>query len=242
MEYHRFSISISLFFLLIGCTGKHYPDASTIKELNLNSSNVTMDGNNMIIEFDDVSKLNDTIKCHGLFELCISDDINVSIITNNGIPVQAKKTICYYPTIWAPEDKDLIQLIYLYDLEYRKTEDLKIKDGSFTYPSSYGLNNDKEARKFFGAITSQQVKTSIRTIPETYKSKATLASYELTSWKKEVNTWMDIVQKKYRKDSFTWQGDLFSIDPDEVFVEITFRDNNGQEITKIFKDRIIVGN
>lgn len=46
-------ISLVVLFLLVGCAEKHYTDAASIKELRLDSSNVSMDGNNITIEFDD---------------------------------------------------------------------------------------------------------------------------------------------------------------------------------------------
>lgn len=227
------------------CNKKDYYDAANIEELVSNSPNVYYDViSRLVIEFDDVNKLKDTINCPGLFEQCGEDKVKVRFNTLNGTPVDVKRTIYYYPTIWSLEyEYDLIQYIYLYNLGFRKTKELDVSNGVFNYNQVNEADNFDDGECFFANISPSKLRASIKSIPHEYALKGRdSSSYKFNSWEKEEPIWQKLV-RKYRTGMFiTDDSKTFFIEPDEVFLDITFKCNDGTQVKKVFKDRIIVGN
>lgn len=252
-------IAIIAICILVNLGDNRY-DASAIERLSYESPNVKYNGieNYTSVVFDDVNKLRDSIDSHELIgceyariNSQSSDQcLNLKFNTHNGIPIKARKTICFYPTLWAEgnDGYDLIQFIYLFDLGYRYTRELIVSDGAIKYPSNYlqgyrSIDIDQEGKDFFNKISLHQIKESIRKVPTEYKKKKKLG-YSYASWSREESGWLKIT-KDYKRGCLLDPNNkdhIFGIHPLEVFLEITFKDNQGREVTKVFTDKEIIGN
>lgn len=196
-------------------------------------------GDTLIIDLQGDQECNEIIDAHELIGANYFYGNKIKILSDAEI-VKAEKIVHFYPTIWGGMDNEVIQFIYLYNLEYKYIQSLEVLDGIITYPTSID-KSDKDVCGFFEALTKQQVLTALEKVPAEYKRKQTTGSYEYHSWDKEEKIWKKISQK-YRPGKFTdIFNEPFDIDPWEIDLVVSFKGKNGL-FTKTFHDEAIVGN
>lgn len=166
-----------------------------------------------------------------------SDILRITIKPDDDKIVKAEKVICYYPTLWAAPEDDAIQFVYLFDLCYKYTKNLKVKDGIIYYTTSSSEGLD-EGRPYFSKITRKQLVASIKKIANEYDNKHSLL---LHGGKHEEEVWLKKAQK-YKEGDFTSSvNEPFDICPYEIKLVITFQGKGGT-FTKTLTDEAVVGN
>jgi len=248
MKAKKIHNTIMAFSLLgiMSCTGKGNSSDSygpTDGRLSWNSEYVTMTDDNSFatIDLKDRFDKEDTFDAHNLIggNYLVGSSLKIKIQTDAEI-VKAEKVTHLYPTIWAGENDEAIQFIYLFDLEYKDVLPLQVTDGIIEYPA-YGEGSSSAIKEYFDKVTKSQILSAIDKVPEEYEKKGTLCSYEMESWNKESKIWKRIAQKYTTGELTNSENEPFEINPCEIDLVVTFKGKNG-EFTKTFRDEAVVGN
>ena len=210
------------------------------QQSNQNNFNASQD-EILTISLDDICKDKDTCDARTLIGNNYFYGGKIKIQTDAQI-VKAEKITHFYPTIWSGLEDDVIQVIYLFDMEYKDVLPLSVSDNTIEYhPEAYG--SLKAINAHFDAITQNQLLAAIKQVPNEYKNKGTLMGYEYEtkSWNVDMKVWNKIA-KKYTPGEFTnAENEPFEINPYEIELVVTFKDKNG-EFTKVFRDEVVIGN
>ena len=214
------------------------------KNSNLSNSNIA-DDNCCVLDIDFREQFDelDTLDARSVMNMddVYGDVLKIKIKTEYEI-VRAEWVTYLYPTIWSGFDDDVIQLIYLFSIEYKDVLfPLRITDNVIEFPTFMGKRIDKEARSFFKKITKGQLLNAIDKVPEEYVNKGTLMGYAYNSWEKDKKVWKRIADSYSPKKLVSLDDECFDICPYETDLVVTFKDEQG-EFKKVFRSEFIIGN
>lgn len=219
--------------VLTGCNSGQQSNHTVVDE-DTNDSDLT-------ISLNDIFKDKDTCDADTLIGSNYFYGGKIKILSDAQI-VKAEKYTHLYPTIWSDPDDDVIQFIYLFNFEYKDVLPLSVAGNTIEYdPEARGSQDAINA--YFDAITKSQLMSAIKQVPSEYKNKGDLCGFDYysNSWEDEIKFWNKIAQK-YTPGEFTsFENEPFDISPYEVELVVTFKDENG-EFTKIFQDKVYIGN
>lgn len=250
MKNNNNSNLIFLALMLVGfvcCTKNNSQSASyTPKHIKLSwdSEYVTMSDHESFatIDLEDRFYIEDTLDARELINpnYIMGDSLKIKIETDAKL-IKAEKVIHYYPTMWAGPGDDVLQFIYLFNLECTDTLALSIYDDVINYPARL-KRTESLLNEFFGNITRDQLLSSIELVPVEYEKKGTLLSYAgTTPWEADEKVWKRIARKYKSGEFITEPNEPFDISPYEIDLVVTFKGEKG-EFTKIFHDEVYVGN
>ncbi len=168
-----------------------------------------------------------------------SDTLKIKFLTGYDI-VSAEKVTRYYPTIWAGNNDNVMQFIYLFNLCYSDTLPLSIHTGMIDYPLKAN-GSDSAYRQYFGRITQHQLLASIDSLPAEYARKNTSLAYKSNSWKYESDVWKRIAESYTPGELTNEDNEPFDVDSYEIRLVVTFI-KDGYLFTKTFCDETVIGN
>lgn len=183
----------------------------------------------------------DTFDAHEIIgkNHALCDILRIKFLTNFDI-VSAEKITCYYPTIWAGANDDVMQFIYLFNLCYKDTCPLNVHNGVIEYPLK-GRESNPVYLQYFGGITRNQMLTSIGSVPAEYAHKNTSLIYETNSWKSDAEVWKRIAGSYTPGELTDEDNEPFDVDPYEILLVVTFKKDD-RTYTKYFCDEAVIGN
>ena len=152
--------------------------------------------------------------------------------------VRAEKVVHLYPTVWSGRERNLMQYIYLFDLEYCIVQPLDVKRGVIFYPAGGPFRNEASDR-YFRDLSKSQILSSVQKVPEEYKEDL---SYQSKDWNEEQKQWLAIADSYQPGELTNNKYEPFEVNPYEIDLVVTFRSEDGVDFKKIFRDRAIVGN
>lgn len=156
--------------------------------------------------------------------------------------VRAEWITHLYPTIWSGFDDGVIQLVYLFDFEYKDVQHpLRIKDKIIEFPTSMGRDFDDDVVSFFKRITKIQILNAIENIPKEYVNKGGLMAYTHNSWERDKKVWKKIADTYSPSKLVSVHDEHFDICPYELDLVVTFKGDKG-EFRKVFRSEYIIGN
>lgn len=239
------AISVTLTFPILGCNGRTNSDVASDKMsqdgdiVNGIVGNFNEEQSKVTIDLGGQFYKQNIFDCHEYIgENSVGSDIlRITIKPDGDKIVKAEKTICYYPTLWSAPEDDAIQFDYLFDLCYKYTKDLKVKDGVIFYPTSSNEGID-EGKSFFSKITQKELIASIKKISKEYEKKHTSL---LHGGKHEEEVWLKKA-RNYKEGDFTSAiNEPFDISPYDIKLVITFQGKDGA-FTKTLTDEAVIGN
>lgn len=218
-----------------GCAGKNSnSDTKNISDDNCCVFNIDFREN-----FDDL----DVLDARSVINMddVYGDVLKIKIKTKYEI-VRAEWVTHLYPTIWSGFDDDVLQFIYLFNIEYKDVLlPLRITDNIIEFSTFKGGRFDKEARSFFKKITKAQMLNAIDRVPEEYANKGERITYACNSWKEDVKVWKRIADAYFPGELISLDNEPFDICPYETDLVVTFKGKQG-EFKKIFRSEFIIGN
>lgn len=204
---------------------------------------VTMSNDNSFATINLKDRFNekDTFDARGLIgnNYLVGESLDIKIETDAKI-IRAEKVTHFYPTIWAGENDNAIQYIYLFNMEYKDVQPLTISNGIIKYPSCIRVGSSG-FKSYFGKITKTQLTSAIEIVPTEYQKKGTLNHYELDSWSSEIKVWNRIAREYTTGEFINSRNEPFEVNPYEIELVVTFQGADG-EFIKTFQDEAIVGN
>lgn len=230
---------------LVGCKGtQDETNKSEELQLSWDCEYVTMSDDKCFatINLKDKFLEKDTFDAHRLIgdNYLVGQSLDIKIESDAEI-VRAEKVTHFYPTIWAGENDNVIQFIYLFDMEYRDVLQLTVTNNVIKYPSYGRISSSSKIHSYFAKITKEQITSAIEKVPDEYQNKHTLLIYEHYLWGLEKKVWNRIAKNYTPGEFVNSRNEPFEINPYEIELVVTFKGSNG-EFTKIFQDEAIVGN
>lgn len=245
-------IAMTAILSLISCknqsTNKTLSNASTIISLKNDDVKVALNNSHSEITFHlgDLADIPDTLDASNILAanmLCnySKDATLIRFEARDALPIEAYKETFFYPTLWATDQMDCIQFIYLFDLGYKQVEQLQINSAGILYPDSPRID-EATIDNLNQNLVKDRMISSIQNVPKEYEQKNTPLIYESENWMKESKSWQKL-STTYKKGMLGHDEErAFCIDPYEVTLRVTFSCSNGEEVTKYFTGRYCIGN